>query len=1024
MPLRPPIPFRPLQALATLALSALMLLLLTPGARASFDSIPSESLVTNGAVEAMAVSGETLYLGGQFSMVGPRTGLGVPFNSDLSTRDTAVPQVSGLDGVIYTAISDGAGGWYVGGKFTNVGGFARSDLVHILANNTVDPSFTPEPNGAVRELALSGSTLYVGGQFEKIGGQTRDQLAALETSTGAATSFNPLPESDAEYEGQYLCGLAVDGPYIFVCGAFAEIGGQKRNGLALLNASDGSVTAWNPENRDRPESMYLAPGGMLYLGIFGEFLIEPTKENRFHEPKRVDHDSVAALKLAPEVTAQPEVLAFNPSFGTPGFFYEAPVTSFLQIGSTLYIGGRLTSTQEYGENENGEDTFSEEAHDRVVAYDTADNYAVVPFEPSPNGEVTALAAVGEHLYLAGNFSEVGGVAHQGLVEVNASTAAVESSNPEIDGRVGTLATTESKVYVGGSITTVGGATREHLAAIDTATGALEEADPAVDGTVRALAVDGSTLYVGGSFRNATGALSGEESKSRPNLAAFETGTGALTSFDPEPNNAVNALALSGSTLFAGGSFGELGTTKHGTLAAFSTTDGSTEAFNPEPNGEVHALEVTSGRLYAAGSFSELAGLSGTPKADDLAAFELPGETLDASFNSPSFDGSLFSVAADGTSVYVGGDFNDVGETYEPRLVALSAADGALETSWNPEASNDVDSLLLDGSTLYAGGAFGDAGGLPRPGVAGLSTESGAATAFDPEPEGEVRALALGTDALYIGGSFTEVGCHNQSYFATFASGSPAEEETLARSGCGGSGSGESGSEGSSAGSTALGSTPSTFITTGPSYYTTARQETFDFASDVAGASFRCSIDGGAAFACSSPYTTGTLALGAHRFVVQAVEPSGTVDPAGASESFVVIEPSAVASSSVEPAPVLSHVKLPARIARTSATKKHKKLAPTILSFSSSEAAKVTITLRRIVRVACPAHSRHRNCTALRAAGTITIAAHAGSNRVVFSGRVRGKPLSPGRYTATLVARNAAALASKPLTVSFQLVGRA
>ncbi len=541
----------------------------------------------------------------------------------------------------------------------------------------------------------------------------------------------------------------------------------------------------------------------------------------------------------------------------------------------------------------------------------------------------------------------------------------------------------------------------------------------MDGTVRALAVDGSTLYVGGSFRNATGALSGEESKSRPHLAAFETGTGALTSFDPEPNNTVNALALSGDTLFAGGSFGELGTSKHGTLAAFSTTDGSTEAFNPEPNGEVDALAVSSGRLYAAGSFSKLAGLSGTPEADDLAAFDLPGETFDASFAPPGFDGSLYSLAANGSSVYVGGDFNNVGETYEPRLAALRAADGTLETEWNPEASNDVSSLLLDNSTLYAGGDFGDAGGQPRPSVAGLSTESGAATPFDPEPEGEVRALALGPDDLYIGGTFTEVAGRDQSYFATFASGSLAEEEARGGKGPGGSETGETGTEGSSVGSTALVSTPSTFITAGPSYYTSSQQETFAFASDVPTASFRCSMDGGAPFACSSPYTTGTLALGAHRFVVQAVEPSGTVDLAGASDAFVVVEPSALAAgpgATVEPAPVLSHVKLPTRIA----AKKHNKLARTTLSFSSSEATKVTITLRRIVRIACPAHSRHRRCTATHAAGAITIAAHTGSNRVQFSASVRGKPLRPGRYAATIVARNAAALSSKPVTITFQL----
>lgn len=1018
---RPAVSFRAIAALAILSLGALASLWLAPGARASFDSIPAESLVTDGPVQAFAVSGETLYLGGSFSTIGPRTGLGVPFSSDLSTRDKSAPQVSGLNGSIYTTVSDGAGGWYVGGAFTSVGGLARKDLAHVLANDTVDPTFRPEPNGAVRELELSGSTLYVGGQFETIAGQTRHGLAALETTGGAATAFNPLPESDAAYEGEFLCGLAVDGSYIFVCGGFSEIGGQKRNGLALLNTSDGSATAWNPENRDRPERIYLA-GGVLYVGIYGEFLIEPTKLNRFNEPKRVYHESVAALKLAPDVTAQPEVLVFNPQFRTPGYFSEQPVTSFLQVGSTLYIGGRFVATEEYGETPSGESTFSEEPHDRVVAFNTAANYAVVPFEPSPNGEVVALAADAGHLYLAGNFSEVGGKPRQDLAAVNPTSAALEgTANPEIDGRVDALAATESAVYVGGTITTVGGATRHNLAAIDTATGTLEEFDPSVDGPVSSLAASASTLYVGGGFRNATGAVSGEESHSRLNLAAFETTDGALTSFDPEPNATVTALALSGATLFAGGSFGELHGVKHGSLAAFSTAGGSTEAFNPEPNGAVNALTVSSGKLYAAGSFSELGGLSGTPKVDDLAAFELPGEELDASFVSPSFDGSLFAVAADSSSVYVGGDFNNVGGTYQPRLAALEASDGAMR-AWNPEVSNDVESLLLDGSTLYAGGIFGNAGGAPRPGVAGLSTTTGGATPFDPQPGADVRALAIGPSALYIGGTFSEVGGLNDTYFATLPSGSLAEEE--ARYKTGESSPEESSSEGSDAGAASLAGTPGTFITGGPSFYTSARTATFTFASEVEGATFRCSLDGSAMSDCSSPYATGTLALGAHRFVVAAVAPSGTVDLTGASESFVVVEPSAAtAGSSVDLAPVLSHVKLPGRIARLSPAKGHrqKRLAPALLSFSSSKAATVTITLRRAVGITCPRHPRHRRCTRMFAAGKITLKAHAGSNRVIFAGTIGGKTLRTGLYSATLVARDAESVSSKPVTVSFHLL---
>ncbi len=784
----------------TMLLSTLLVLCFASAAQASFDSLPAESLVANGPVDAMAVSGETLYLGGSFSTIGPRTGLGVPFSSDLETRDKAAPQVSGLDGVIYASVSDGAGGWYVGGSFTSVGGHARSDLVHILANDTVDPSFKPEPDGAVRELALSGSTLYVGGQFDKIAGQSREGLAALETATGAANAFDPIFQGDPEYYGEYMCGLGVDGSYIFVCGGFGEVDGQKRAGLALLNTADGSLTSWNPENRDRPQLLYLSPTGVLYLGgFYGEFLIEPTKLNKFNEPKRIYHYGVGVLELAPDVTGQPTPLEFNPHYRTPGFFSEEPVTSFVQIGGTLYIGGRFVDLEEYGEEEDGNETYNETPYDRVMAVDPAKNYEILPFEAGPNNEVTALGAAAGHLYLAGTFSQVGGKPRQGVAAVNPVSAALEGGNPEIDGRVDALGVGESGVYAGGSITTVGGASRQGLAAIDTATGQLDSFDPVVEeGSVNALAASSSTLYVGGTFRFATG--SGEESHGRYHLAAFSASSGALDPLNPEPNESVNALALSGQTLFVGGSFNKLGEVAHGGLAAFSTTTEALEEFNPQPNGSVDALTISSGKLYAAGSFSKLEGESGTPARSDVAGFELPSLSLDQGFVPPTIGGTVTAVAANASSVYAGGDFNDVGETYRPRLAALSAANGTL-TEWEPEVSNDVDTLLLDGSTLYAGGIFGDAGGAERAYVAGLSTENGGATAFDPEPDNDVRAIAQGPSALYLGGNFDQVAGQNDSYVATFDQGSLAEEETHVVKEKTET---ESGTEGSSAGSSTLG----------------------------------------------------------------------------------------------------------------------------------------------------------------------------------------------------------------------------
>ncbi len=65
--------------------------------------------------------------------------------------------------------------------------------------------------------------------------------------------------------------------------------------------------------------------------------------------------------------------------------------------------------------------------------------------------------------------------------------------------------------------------------------------------------------------------------------------------------------------------------------------------------------------------------------------------------------------------------------------------------------------------------------------------------------------------------------------------------------------------------------PETYIKQGPSSHdiTTDRTPTFRFASNQNGSTFECSLDNGAYFACTSPYTTPVLSDGPHDFDVRA-----------------------------------------------------------------------------------------------------------------------------------------------------------
>src|SRR5215831_18106673 len=90
--------------------------------------------VTNGPVFAMARAGNTIYVGGAFSRVGPALGGGIPFDPQTGGPISPFPKVAG---VINAAAPDGKGGWYIAGVFSSVGGRPRSNLAHVRANGSV-----------------------------------------------------------------------------------------------------------------------------------------------------------------------------------------------------------------------------------------------------------------------------------------------------------------------------------------------------------------------------------------------------------------------------------------------------------------------------------------------------------------------------------------------------------------------------------------------------------------------------------------------------------------------------------------------------------------------------------------------------------------------------------------------------------------------------------------------------------------------------------------------------------------------
>ena len=133
---------------------------------ASFDNsvfVPSTQLQgVNAEIATMVLSPDelTLYIGGTFTRIAPASGSFVSLDANNAKINPVYPRIAGQ---VYTSVSDGNGGWFIGGDFKKVGDDSRQFAVHILADGSVDATWAPEFNSVINTMVVANNTLYVGG---------------------------------------------------------------------------------------------------------------------------------------------------------------------------------------------------------------------------------------------------------------------------------------------------------------------------------------------------------------------------------------------------------------------------------------------------------------------------------------------------------------------------------------------------------------------------------------------------------------------------------------------------------------------------------------------------------------------------------------------------------------------------------------------------------------------------------------------------------------------------------------------
>lgn len=179
---------------------------------------------------------------------------------------------------------------------------------------------------------------------------------------------------------------------------------------------------------------------------------------------------------------------------------------------------------------------------------------------------------------------------------------------------------------------------------------------------------------------------------------------------------------------------------------------------------VSDLAHVGNRQFAAGRFTQVVAPDGSTRSQSyLAAFNRTTGVWEGGF-SPDIDGPVYAIepSSDGSLLFIGGEFTTVNGVSTGPLAALNPSTGALVTSFSAAVDGTsagrriVLALEADGSQLYVGGDFSAINGAGQPFLARLSATSGAVDpSFTPDLGGGlVMAVEASRDGrVFVGGQF-------------------------------------------------------------------------------------------------------------------------------------------------------------------------------------------------------------------------------------------------------------------------------
>lgn len=524
----------------------------------------------NGVVRALHIDGDSLFAGGDFTIISRITQIGLAGFTSPPPPEPPLPVPlptlsswnANMTGSVYTLDSHD-GYLFAGGQFTFTGG--QNLGVFDMLNAAPYPGFSSEPDDLVRVLRISGkdaglnARIYIGGDFQTIDSSDVPYLARyqpVDNGNGYDLQLDPnyVPRPDAP-----VWAITEDDNLLYIGGQFNFLDTQEASWLVRLDITGAVDNGWLP-------ALQVEAGDVYAVAIAGDRVIAGGK---FFSAGGEKRSNLAALDATGALIS---------AFDAP---VNGEVRALLLREDLLYVGGSY-------------DGIGSLTPQNLAALDASTGAVNPGWLPDPNNTVRALSVYNNHIIAGGDFTDLQGEPDQDyLAWIDADTGTGSPHQLNLPGAVYALALHQnSQLLVGGGAASSGYAARVSMSTTPDLMSAQTLPAPAFTTPVTSILASNRMILLGSD-----------------RLDARDPQTYLPLNGYPSLSGVVHALAAQGSYQYAAGAFSVSSVDPSSLMPFWSNgtvvaPDWLPAAINATGGtGQVHTLATSDGTVYAGGTFT-------------------------------------------------------------------------------------------------------------------------------------------------------------------------------------------------------------------------------------------------------------------------------------------------------------------------------------------------------------------------------------------------------------------------------------